>query len=120
MTTYIMKFETNHDLAEVRVNAFLQSGDKFASHSLTNDELEWVEPDDLVRTSDLFIDYVYACVPQSEAEGLFEFLGSLDHYAKQHLKENKVDGYYSCLTCGAFTDDPKHALIKYFHAGCKG
>ena len=25
---------------------------------------------------------------------------------------------YKCLKCGATTTDPKHSLIKWFHANC--
>lgn len=118
MTTYTLKFEVSPKMAEVRINAFLPNGEKFASHSLTNDEVDWVEPNEHTHTSEDLIDYVYACVPESEAEGLYEFLGSLDTYAKQHAEESKPS--WSCLKCGATTTDPKHALIKWFHDGCKG
>lgn len=87
MTTYTMKFESNEALAEVRLNAFLPNGEKFASHSLTNDEIDWVEPNEHTHKHDALIKYVYSCVPESEAEGLYEFLGSLDTYAKQHAEQ---------------------------------
>jgi len=119
MTNYKMAFEVNTDLAEVRLNAFF-NGHKFASHSLTNDELDWVEPVEGERTFDEVSDYVYSVVPESEAEGLYEFLGSLDTYARKFFKETKVKDVFACNTCGAFTTDETHRLITYFHAGCKG
>ena len=116
---YTMAFEVNTDLAEVRLNAFF-NGHKFASHSLTNDELEWVETVEGELTLVEVNDYVYEVVPESEAEELYDFLGSLDHYAKQFFKESQVKDVFACLTCGAFTTDPTHRLIKFFHDGCKG
>lgn len=118
MTTYTLKFEVAPQMAEVRINAFLPNGEKFASHSVTNDEMDWLEFDGEPISSDDFIDEVYSSIPESEAEGLYEFLGSLDTYAKQHAEESKPS--WSCLKCGATTTDPKHALIKWFHDGCKG
>ncbi len=120
MKNYTLKFEINNALAEVRLNAFLPNGEKFASHSLTNDEIDWVEPNKRTHTYTDFYNYVQACVPYSEAEELYEFLDSLDEYAKQHEKQTSVKTSWSCLKCGATTTDPKHALIKWFHDGCKG
>ena len=118
MTTYKMKFEVNETLAEVRLNAFLPNGEKFASHSLTNDEVDWVEPNEHEHTHTELIDYVHTCVPESEAESLYEFLGSLDTYAKQHAEQSKK--VWACRTCGATTTDPTHSLITYFHKDCQG
>jgi hypothetical protein len=114
-----MKFEVNEDLAEVRLNAFFE-GHKFASHSLTNDELEWVDVTEHEYTNDEVSTYIHAVVPQSEAEGLFEFVGSLDTYARQFFKETRTKNVWACNTCGAFTTDPTHRLITYFHANCQG
>lgn len=118
MTTYEMKFEVLPEMAEVRLNAFLPSGEKFASHSVSNDELDWLEFDGNPISSEDLITDVYANVPQSEAEGLYEFLGSLDYYAKQHAEQSVKT--WACRTCGATTTDPTHMFITYFHADCKG
>ena len=119
MTDYVLKFEVKPAMAEVRINAFFKDH-KFASHSVTNDEMDWLEFDGEPISADEFIDDVYSSVPESEAEGLYEFLGSLDTYARQFFKETKVNDVWACNTCGAFTTDPAHRLITYFHDGCRG
>ena len=119
MTNYKMKFATNTELAEVRLNAFLPTGEKFASYSLTNNEIDWVEPtgDEVEHLYSDIVEYIDTCVPSVELEGLDEFLRSLDHYAKQHAKQSVKS--WSCQKCGATTTDPTHALITWFHKDCE-
>lgn len=89
MTNYKMKFHTNAELAEVRLNAFLPTGEKFASYALTNNEIDWVEPteNDVEHLYSDIVEYIDTCVPYNELEGLEEFLRSMDFYAKQHAGE---------------------------------
>ena len=90
MTNYKMKFHTNAELAEVRLNAFLPNNQKFASYALTNNEIDWVEPtgNDVEHLYSDLVEYLDTCVPSVEMEGLYEFLGSLEYYELQHLLEN--------------------------------
>ena len=89
MTNYKMKFHTNAELAEVRLNAFLPTGEKFASYALTNNEIDWVEPtgNDVEHLYSDIVEYLDTCTPITELEGLDEFLTPLDFYAKQHAGE---------------------------------
>jgi len=89
MTNYKMKFHTNAELAEVRLNAFLPNGEKFASYALTNNEIDWVEPteNDVEHLYSDIVEYIDTCIPAVELEGLDDFLRSLDSYARQHAGE---------------------------------
>jgi hypothetical protein len=137
MTNYTIEITDDLARAEVRINAYLVLEDyhntcnkiiegfakPFASLSLTNDEYDFMfeegeNPNQMMMSQDFFDNFDF--VPFSELPRVEDFFGSLDTYARQHLKENKVKGYFACRTCGAFTTDPTHSMITYFHKDCQG
>ncbi len=134
MTKYLLAIETNNERAEVRLNAYFPtqttslndcanemldgSFSPFASLSLSNDDVDYLieegeKPDQVLWSGDFYDIFEGAYI----TERVEEFIGSLDHYAKQAIGELKS---WACKTCGATTTDPTHALITYFHKDCKG
>lgn len=133
MTNYTIEITDDLARAEVRINAYEVVGDyhntcnkiiegtvkPFASLSLSQDEYddlfdEGENPNLMIESQNFFDNFEGRYIPES----IDEFFGSLDHYATQHAESSKPS--WSCLKCGATTTDPTHALIKYFHSGCKG
>lgn len=135
MTNYTIEITDDLARAQTRINAYLTLGDyhntcnkiiegvakPFASLALTQDEYddlfdEGENPNLMIESQNFEDNFDGRYIP----EQVEDFLGSLDHYARQYLKETSVEGYFACQKCGAFTTDPTHRLIKFFHDGCKG
>ena len=132
---YVIEITDDLARAEVRINAYLVLesyhntcnkiiegfAKPFASYALSQDEYEDLfdegqNPNQLMMSQDFDYHFEGRYIP----EDVEEFLGSLSHYAKQYLKDTKVNGYFACRTCGAFTTDPTHSMITYFHKDCQG
>jgi hypothetical protein len=106
MTNYLLAIEPNAERAEVRINAYFPTQTEslakcademldgtfspFASLSLSNDEVEDLfeeheNIDQVMWSGDFYYHRQYVVIP----ERVDEFIGSLNHYAKQAIGEVK-------------------------------